>query len=256
MNVVHSLGSRLAIVPSRLTATTIVGRAVLAGIVGGLGTALFLALVGESSIRAAIAVEESNRAPTSGAAAITDVSRGVQVAGGLVAVVLFGILNGIIFGTVLATIRHRIALADDLRRSLLLAGVGFVSVAVLPAVKYPANPPGVGDPNTITTRTVAYLTLLAASLALVTCCALIYRRLHSRLDQPSAIVVTTLVAVVGYVLLGVLWPQSPDQVPTTFPADLLWRFRLESLAALLIQWAALGLGTGWLLTRFPETAGQ
>jgi predicted cobalt transporter CbtA len=233
----------------------IVGRAVAAGVIGGLLTALFVTLIGEQSIEAAITIEEAVNAPaTSGGEATTaeivpEVSRSVQIAGGALAVVLYGVLTGVVFGTVLAAVRHRLPMVDDFRRSVLLAGAGFAAVAILPAVKYPANPPAVGDPDTINQRTVAYLTLVAAGLVLAVVSAMVHRRLSRRLDQPTTLTLTALVALAGAVALMLLWPDSPDRIPAGFPADLLWRFRLQSLATLAIQWATLGLGTGWLLTR-------
>jgi predicted cobalt transporter CbtA len=250
LTVVGALGARLGVDRSNMTATTVIGRAVVAGIVGGLLTALFVAFIGEQSINAAIAIEES--AATSSDTTTPEVSRSVQVAGGVAAVALYGVLTGIVFGTVLAAVRHRITVADDFRRSVLLAAAGFGAVALLPAVKYPANPPAIGDPDTIGERTLTYLSLVAAGLVLAAGCALLYRRLRHRFDEPSALALTTLAAIVGAVGLGLLWPGSPDQVPDAFPAALLWRFRLQSLAALALQWSALGLVTGWLLTR-PAT---
>ena len=40
-----------------------------------------------------------------------------------------------------------------------------VCIAVVPFFKYPANPPGVGDPDTVGRRTVLYLALIAVALA-------------------------------------------------------------------------------------------
>ena len=224
----------------------------MAGIVGGILAALLLATVGESSIQAALEFEESIPGRGDGAAPSVELSRDVQVAGGLTAVVLFGVLNGVLFGTALAAVRHRLTLADDFRRSVALAAAAFVSVGLFPAIKYPANPPGIGDPSTITERTVAYLTLVAAGLALTVACAQMYHRLRSRFGQPSRVLISAVVAIAGFFVLGSLWPANPDQTPEGFSADLLWRFRLESLAALSIQWAALGLGTGWLLSRVAD----
>ncbi len=232
-----------------MSAMTIVGRAVVAGVGGGLCAAIFLATVGEQTLQTAIELEE-NLSPAGPATTNpTEVGRSVQVGGGLAAVALFGLLNGVMFGTVLARLRHRLGLADDFTRSVVLATVAFVTTALFPAVKYPANPPGVGDPSTISQRTLAYLSLIAAALALSFACVRFHQLLRTRVDQPSAITATVAATVVGFVLLGIVWPANPDRVPDGFPAGLLWRFRLESLAVLSIQWAALGLGTGWLLSR-------
>jgi predicted cobalt transporter CbtA len=51
------------------------------------------------------------------------------------------------------------------------------------------------------------------------------------------------VAVVFLLLPGV------DEVPAGFPAELLWRFRVGSLATQLALWAAMGLAFGALLER-------
>src|SRR4029453_122202 len=48
--------------------------------------------------------------------------------------------------------------------SLSLASMGFVSVSLLPFVAYPPNPPAVGHPETIGTRTELYFILVAISI--------------------------------------------------------------------------------------------
>ena len=45
-----------------------------------------------------------------------------------------------------------------------LAAIGFVSVSLLPFVAYPPNPPAIGDPETIGTRTALYFIMLAISI--------------------------------------------------------------------------------------------
>jgi hypothetical protein len=44
-----------------------------------------------------------------------------------------------------------------------------------------------------------------------------------------------------------------DEVPTVFPASLLWSFRLSSLGMQLILWAVVGLGFGELTARSVRT---
>ena len=104
----------------------IIKRAVVAGICGGLLAALFIAVVAEQSIDAAIAIENAAVAEAATDSGQVDdaeplVSRQVQVIGGLAAAVLYGALIGVVFGTVFTAVRHRIRAADDFRRSLLLA---------------------------------------------------------------------------------------------------------------------------------------
>jgi len=229
---------------------TIVARAIVAGIVGGLLTAVFVVTIGEDSINAAIAIEEA----AGGADEDPLFSRDVQVVGGVLAAVIYGLLTGTAFGTVFAAVRHKLRLADDFRRSVLLAAIAFLATALVPAIKYPANPPAVGDPATVNERTMLYFTLVGGALVVVSALGLTYNQLRERFDQPTTASLTFVAGVIGFVGLMVIWPDSPDTVPADFPADLLWRFRLQSLTALAVSWAAMGVVLGWLLSRLERTS--
>jgi predicted cobalt transporter CbtA len=231
----------------------ILRRALTAGGGAGVLVAVFYLLVAEPTIDAAIALE--------GSAGDHDelFSREVQVLGGVSAAVLFGLLLGVVFGTVVAAVRHRLGFASDLHRVLALAAAGFVATALLPAIKYPPNPPGVGDPDTVGHRTTLYLTLVLAGLVLAVGLAMAHRTLRYRFGADTAVALTAVATLAGYGLLVALWPDSPDQVPADFPPVLLWEFRVQSLASLLLLWSTLGLGLGWSLTRLrpdPTTADE
>jgi predicted cobalt transporter CbtA len=47
----------------------------------------------------------------------------------------------------------------------------------------------------------------------------------------------------------VVLPGTPDSIAAEVPADLVWDFRIRSLGSLVLLWAGLGLGLGWLLER-------
>ena len=237
---------------------TILRRAVLAGLVAGALAAVFVGLVAEDSIDAAIAIEEaaSGADTAEGSDEAADghshgdeeplFTRGQQVVGGLTAAVLFGLVAGVVFGTVYAAIRHKITAGSETGRVLLLAAAAYLATAVLPSLKYPANPPAVGDPDTVNERTLLYFTFLAAAIILAVAVGMLYKRLAARLERPAAVVSTAAAALAGTAVLLVAWPSSPDTVAEDFPAQLLWDFRLESLATLTIIWSTLGLGMGWM----------
>jgi predicted cobalt transporter CbtA len=130
---------------------------------------------------------------------------------------------------------------------VLLAAVGFGVFSLLPAVKYPANPPGVGNPATVTERTLLYVLSILMGLLVVTVVTMAHRAVSGRLRHAHAVCVDVLVAVVGLVAVLSLLPPSPDAIPPDVPADLLWDFRLASLAQLASMWATLGLTFGLLL---------
>jgi hypothetical protein len=238
----------------------ILNRGLIAGAAAGVAAALMGLLVVEPPIKEALAVEERRGADAVAAPHIHEelFSRGTQIVGGMVAAVAIGLCLGVVFAVVFARVRHRLPAATDFGRAAWLSAAGFATVALLPAVKYPANPPGVGDPETVGTRTVQYLLLIAAGVAVAYLALLAREWLTDRGWSPAhrAAAVTLGVAVVAALLL-VLMPGTPDSVPSDIGADLLWRFRLTSLAELATLWTVLGLTFGLLLTprRVPAAAG-
>ncbi len=235
----------------------------LAGLLAGALAAVYVGLVAEDSIDAAIAIEEAAAAAAHDAdhdaGQSTDsggatqhhgdealFTRGQQVVGGLVAAVIFGLVIGVVFAAAYAALRHRITVGTDTGRVLLLASAAYLVTAVLPALKYPANPPAVGDPDTVNERTLLYFGFLAVAIIGAFAVGMLYGRLATRLDRSAAVVVTGAAALVGAAVLLAVWPSGGDLVADDFPAQLLWDFRLESLATLTILWATFALAMGWM----------
>ena len=222
-------------------------RGLVAGAAAGVVAAGVIWLVVEPVLRRALALESSEMAHA-GHHEEPLLSRGTQLVGGVVTTAAVGVLFGIVFAVVFARLRHRLPARTDLGRAVLLAAMGFGVFALLPAVKYPANPPGVGNPATVTERTLLYVLSILMGLLVVTVVSMVHRALSGRRLRPAqAVGVDVLVAVVGLVAVLVLLPPSPDPVPNDVPADLLWDFRLASLAQLASMWATLGLALGLLL---------
>ncbi len=237
------------------TSIHIILRAMMAGAVGGVLAAVFAVTIGERSINAAIAIEEAGLPAGSGAEAAPLVSRSVQAYIGLpIAGILFGAFAGLVFGTVFASIRHRLPGSDDFRRSLALAAIAFVAIVFVPAMKYPANPPAVGDPATVGQRSIYYFSLVAAGIVLAVGISIFRTWCRNQFDQSLATAVTLVGGIVAYIALILIWPNSPDTVPADFPATLLWEFRLQSLTSLALLFSGLGVGLGVLLTRSDKGA--
>ncbi|MFV2018639.1 CbtA family protein [Micromonospora sp. LOL_023] len=230
---------------------TVLRRGLAAGLAAGVAGSVAALLIVEPQIESALVVEESRAA--GGASGHSHdgelVSRVMQVFGGLVATVAVALCLASIVAVVFASTRHLLPGRDDFRRAGLLAGLGFVVVALLPAIRFPANPPGVGDPATVNQRTGQYLSFIIAAAALSWLAVLVHRRLAgwSR-PEPLRAVVATAVAIIGYALLLALWPATAVEVPADIPAVLLWEFRLASLAQLATMWTVLGVVFGLLLT--------
>jgi predicted cobalt transporter CbtA len=234
---------------------TVVGRALASGLAAGVALSLYLLAVVEPVLDQAIDLETAHVSATSEDAATHTsekprFTRDQQVAGGMAATCLYGVLAGLILGTVYAAVRHRLPGGGEARRVLTLAAVAFASTALVPALKYPANPPGVGDPDTVQDRSLLYLVLLASSVA----AAVALFRLSGRLrvggwSDTARLIAVTLAALVVYGLLFLVLPGAGSHVDSAVPAELLWRFRIRSLGGLALLWTVLGLGLGWALER-------
>lgn len=238
-----------------LTLGTVLRRGLIAGLVAGVAAALVALFVVEPMIRDALAVEAARPVDPAIGHEEELVGRTMQVIGGMVAAVMVALCLAAVLAVVFATVRHRLPGSTDFGRVGTLAACGFVAVALLPGVKYPANPPAVGDPDTVTTRTVQYFSLIAAAIA-VTWLAFVVRDVLRRRNWPAPHAATTAAAVAaaGYVVLLVIWPANPDAIPGDITASLLWRFRLASLAELAALWGTLGLTMGLLLTPRRQVA--
>ncbi|HVM05370.1 MAG TPA: CbtA family protein [Acidimicrobiales bacterium] len=217
----------------------------MAGATGGGALALFLFGVGERPLSEAIAREAAADAVTGHQEMF---SRTVQVVGGMVGSVVYGALLGVVVGVVFAAVRHRLPFRDDWRRAVVLALTGFVTLALVPAVKYPANPPSVGDGVSVGRRTALYLILLACSVVASWSAWRLWRTLAARgVHEPrrAGLVASAYAAMIGVAIVGL--PPTPD--PNTAPAQLVWSFRVASLGGALVFWTVTGLTLGWLLVR-------
>ncbi|MDQ3863860.1 MAG: CbtA family protein [Actinomycetota bacterium] len=219
-------------------------RGMAAGLLAGLLAGLFAFLVGEPILDRAIALEEAS----AGAHHEEVFSRPTQKVGLFFATGLFGVTVGGVFGIVYAFFRERLGTGSDLKRSISLACAIFAGAFVVPFLKYPANPPSIGDPATIRERTAAYFTLVVLSLVGILLAWLAARSLKARGVGAWR---RRLTVGAGLVLfLGVLFLSLPP-APSAggFPSGMLWAFRLSSFGTQLAFWAGLGLLFGMLCER-------
>lgn len=221
-------------------------RGMIAGAIAGLLAAAFAYLVGEDPVDSAIGFE-SAMAAHNGHAEVELVSRGVQSTLGLsVAVTAYGLAVGGLLALAFVLSLGRIGGPAALRaRALTIAATGFAVLVLIPFLKYPANPPSVGQPETIGERTALYFGFTAISVIAFTLALSCRSRLRNRLDAFGSTVVAGAAYLVLVGLAAWLMP-GVDEVPRAFPASLLWTFRLSSLGTQLVLWGTLGLAFGAL----------
>jgi predicted cobalt transporter CbtA len=230
-------------------ARTLLLRGMLVGIVAGLVAFVFARCVGEPQVERAIAFETSMDQARGESPEPELVSRKVQKSTGLLTgVVVYGAAMGGIFGLVFAFAHGRIGVTCPRTLAALLAGLVFVAVVVVPTLKYPANPHSVGNPDTIGIRTTTFFLLMAFSIAVMILAVQIGRHLSHRYGAWNG---SLLAAGLFVVLMSVVFHFLPaiDEVPASFPATLMWRFRITSLEIQAVMWTTLGLLFGWLTER-------
>lgn len=241
-------------------------RGMLAGAFAGLLVLVFATIFGEPQVNLAIALEEQAAAAghEHATAAVEPaghshgeeelVSRGVQSTVGLgTAVIVYGAALGGLFALAFAAVYGRIGSLGPQATAGLLAALGFVAVFLVPAIKYPANPPAVGNPDTVALRTGLYLLMLVCSLVALAIAARLRRSFVASHGAWNGTVLAGGVYLVLVVLAMLVLP-GINEVPDGFPAVLLWDFRLVTFGMQLLLWTALGLGFGFLAERHLASA--
>jgi len=229
-------------------------RGLAAGAAGGLAAAIMLWLVVEPVLEKALKVEDARAALEAGHSHSHGeeeplVSRALQVIGGMGTALVVGCLLGIVFAVVFARSRHRLPAATDYGRAMVLAGLGFLVLTLAPALKIPANPPAVGDPESVNRRTLLYVLAILVALALVLAVFALDQALAARgLSSPVRTTIDVASFAIAAGLIFALTPGTPDSIPSDMPAALIWDFRLASLAQLGVLWATLGAVFGLLVS--------
>jgi predicted cobalt transporter CbtA len=213
--------------------------AVVVGLIAGLLVGGLHNIVTVPVIEEAIALEEAVALAAGEAdGAEPVVSLGAQRVGLAFGQGIFGVVVGALFAAFTYAARRFVA-PDSARLAMIIAGVvGFWAISLLPALRYPANPPGVGEAVSLAWRQgfqLAFLVLSAtASVAYLVV-----------LSRARAHVVLIAGVSAGYLAIGVLlfsvFPENPD--PVHAPADLVREFRILTVAGHALLWGLIVVGT-------------
>ncbi|MBA2473311.1 MAG: CbtA family protein [Pseudonocardiales bacterium] len=251
-------------------------RGLLVGALAGLLAFVFARIFAEPQIQAAIDYENGrdaaqavlDKAAGSPAPAGPDIfSRTIQAnLGAGIGMIFFGVAMGALFTVAYAVCLGRVDEIQPRTLALLVAAGGFFAVYLVPFMKYPANPPSIGHPDTIKDRGGLYLAMVLCSVLFLVAAVWLIRRLSRRFGNWNASVLAgaTFIVAIG-IVMAILPPlgrlavneqqfghhTTETPLPLTnaggtivypgFPADVLFDFRLYSVAAQLILWATIGL---------------
>jgi predicted cobalt transporter CbtA len=243
----------------------------LVGIVAGLLAFGFAKVFGEPAVGVAIKFESAHDEAERQAQIANGItpepeepelfSRAVQSGVGLLTgMVAIGAGIGAIFGVMFAFANGRM-LGPGLGKlgpaatSTLLAFYGLWSVYIVPALKYPPNPPAIGEPDTIKLRTGVYFLMMALSIASTVGALVLRRQLVPKFGPWNGAVLALLAYVVAIAVFYLVLP-TINEVPENFPATTLWDFRIASLGIQCVLWGSIGLMFGWLVERPASSSAQ
>jgi succinate dehydrogenase hydrophobic anchor subunit len=219
-------------------------RGMLVGLAAGVLAFVFARIFGEPQVQHAIDFEDHLAALAHEPAEPELVSRGMQRSLGLLTGTAFmGVAIGGIFSLVYAYAYGRIGNMSPRLTALALAAAGFFTVILVPFTKYPANPPTIGNPDTITKRTVLYILMIAISIFAAIAARRIWSAYVSRFGAWNAALIAGAAFLVVIGAAELILPRI-HETPAGFPADVLYRFRLASLGINLTLWTTIGLGFG------------
>ncbi|MBN9253281.1 MULTISPECIES: CbtA family protein [unclassified Mesorhizobium] len=231
-------------------------RGMLVGLIAGILAFAFARVYGEPQVDKAIAFEEQKAQAAGEAPEEEIVSRTTQAGIGLATgVLVYGAALGGIFSLVFAFAYGRLGSLGPRGTSALLAVLGFVAVIVIPGLKYPANPPAVGNPETIGYRTELFFIMILVSVAAMVAAVGLAQRLWKQLGAWNAAIVAALAYLVVFALVKAALPNI-NEVPEDFSAMVLWQFRVASLGIQLVLWAVIGLAFGAVVERQLATRSQ
>jgi len=247
----------------------IIGRGLVAGALAGVIAFVFARIFVEPVIDRAIGFEDgvgaAHEAMHGGHEHGAEVfTRGVQANIGLgFGVIAFSVAMGALFAVVFAVAYGRVGNVSARVLSLYVAGGMLLSLYVVPALKYPANPPAVSLEETIRQRTLLYLLMVVLSAALFVGAVYLGRQLGQRLGAWNATLAAagSYIAAIAVVMLilptidetpGPLRDNAGNIVYEGFPADDLYQFRLYSLGTQVVMWTTIGLVFAVLAARLLD----
>ncbi len=165
-----------------------------------------------------------------------------QKGGEIAAGTILGLSIGSLYGIVFAYTRGLVPGSNNKKKALIVAGIMWFVLFLMPALKYPANPPAVGNPETIYYRQGLYIAFLAISGFSALGLAFLYRKVAS-LNINKALIPSAYAAIMTGAYLAM--PANPDSINA--PIDLVIGFRITSAITISMFWGLLGIifGTFW-----------
>lgn len=225
----------------------------LSGVIAGVILAGVNYFVAEPFIDQTIGIEVDNSIASGEVVDFDELSsyRVWQKEGTFAAGAFLGLTYGAILGIVYVISRKYLPSSDDRKKALILAAIMCLSLYVVPFIKYPANPPAVGDPETIGLRDSLYtIYQLASGLIALGVSILMYKL--RRIGYSKYVIIVIYLGLVASIYA--IFPANPDEI--TAPMDLVNAFRAVTFGTMVMFYLVLGTIFGIMWNKFKphETA--
>jgi predicted cobalt transporter CbtA len=229
-----------------LKAFTLVGITLSSGVIAGIILAFLNLGIVEPTIDKAIALEVQKQVSSGENVNTSELIdyRYWQKAGAFAGGAIYGAGLASLFGVVFVFARSKLPGKNNKQKAILLAGIMWLVLFLMVALKYPANPPAVGDPETIYYRETLYVGYILISGLAALGMAVIWIR--TRMNSKKIIIPLMYAAIM--VTAYVVMPSNPDKIEISM--DLIQTFRILTAITIGVFWAILGIIFGSLWDKF------
>lgn len=229
-----------------MKAFTLVGITLSSGVIAGIILAFLNLGIVEPTIDKAIALEVQKQVSSGENVNLSELIdyRYWQKAGAFAGGAIYGAGLASLFGVVFVFARSKLPGKNNKQKAILLAGIMWLVLFLMVALKYPANPPAVGDPETIYYRETLYVGYILISGLAALGMAVIWIR--TRMNSKKIIIPLMYAAIM--VTAYVVMPSNPDKIEISM--DLIQTFRILTAITIGVFWGILGIIFGSLWDKF------
>lgn len=229
-----------------MKALTLVGITLSSGVIAGIILALLNLGIVEPTIDKAIALEVQKQISSGENVNMSELIdyRYWQKAGAFAGGAIYGAGLASLFGVIFVFARNKLPGKNNKQKAIFLAGIMWFVLFLMVALKYPANPPAVGDPETIYYREILYVAYIMISGFAALGMAVIW----IRINMNSKRIIIPLIYAAIMVTAFVLMPSNPDKIEISM--DLIQTFRILSAITIGVFWGILGITFGSLWDKF------
>lgn len=229
-----------------MKALTLVGITLSSGVIAGIILAFLNLGIVEPTIDKAIALEVQKQVSAGENVNMSELIdyRYWQKAGAFAGGAIYGAGLAALFGVIFVFARNKLPGKNNKQKAMFLAGIMWFVLFLMVALKYPANPPAVGDPETIYYRETLYIGYIMISGLAALGMSVIWIKTGINSKKRIIPLMYAAIMVTAYVIM----PPNPDKIEISM--DLIQTFRVLTAITIGVFWGILGIMFGSLWDKF------